>query len=233
MKHSNVFQILKLTMALIALSAVVALAGTTTSETRNPGTFTEIDLSGAYKVILVSGTSCSVKLEGEAEDLKAIKTEVSGNELEVSVKNNTKLTSSVQITITYVNLESIDCSGTVSLDAKDPIKAENFEIDLSGTGRADMEINASNLSLDISGTGNVTLKGNVKKADVDISGAGKLTASEMATENYQIEISGVGNAEIKVSKNLDAEISGTGNVRYHGDPVVKQSVSGTGKVVKM
>lgn len=217
----------------MAFTGFTATAGEITSEVRTPGNFTEIDLSGAYKVTLVSGTACSIKLEGEADDLSAIKTTVSGKELEVSVKNNTNLKSSVHITITYVQLESIDCSGTVSLNSTGPVKAGRFELDLSGTGRAEMELEATDLKVDISGTGSVMLKGRVKQADIDISGAGKFAAAELEMETCRIEISGVGNAEVKVSKNLDAEISGTGNVKYSGDPVVKKSVSGTGKVVKM
>jgi len=69
---------------------------------------------------------------------------------------------------------------------------------------------------------------------MDLSGASDIFAYELLTENYQIDISGAGNAQINVSKRLQAEVSGAGNIRYKGSPSeVNQEVSGAGSIRKV
>lgn len=222
--------ILALTMLL--MSTLIAPAGDRTTETRNPGSFTGASFAGVYKVTLVQGSACSVKLEGEAADLSSVIAKVDGTTLEVSMKNNTRLNSEVFVTVTYVSLHDIEISGVVSVTATQPIQADRFEMDFSGIGNADLSIQATTLKLDISGTGNVIIKGTAKSANVDISGAGKLQAPGLQVEKYDLDISGAGNADISVSQNLDAEISGTGTITYQGSPAITQEISGMGRIVK-
>ncbi|HEX5002372.1 MAG TPA: head GIN domain-containing protein [Bacteroidia bacterium] len=211
----------------------IASASDITTETRTPGDFTSLDLSGVFSITLVHGTSCSVALKGDVEDLKHVKAEVKNKELKLSLTRDTQLKEAIAVTITYVSIDEIEVSGVINLTSEGAVKAEKFSMDMSGTGKAQLEIETAKLDVDISGTGSITLTGHANTADLDISGAGKLLASAMESETCKIEISGVGSAEVNVSKSIDADISGSGTVKYSGTPEIRQSVSGTGKVVKM
>ena len=222
-----------MTAALLLFALTAAKGGTPVTITRTPGNFSSLDLSGVYKVTLVEGSSCSVALKGDAEDIEAVVTRVGGSELQVFVKSNRKMNSKVELTITYVNLKSVECSGAVELTAAQPVRTDKLAIDLSGTSKVDLELMATTLDIDMSGAGDVILKGNVKNTNIDVSGAGKLSAGAMQTENCWVDISGTGNVDIKVSNLLEAEIAGAGNISYAGDPVLHKSVSGSGKVMKI
>jgi len=211
----------------------VSTASDITTETRTPGDFNSLDLSGVFTITLVHGTSCSVELKGDAEDLKHVKSEVKNKELELSLTRDTRLKETIAVTITYVSIDEIEVSGVINLTSQGPLKAEKFSMDMTGTGKAQLEIETTKLDLDISGTGSITLTGHANATNLEISGAGKLLASAMESETCKIDISGVGSAEVKASKSIDADISGSGTVKYSGTPEIRQSVSGTGKVVKM
>ena len=61
-----------------------------------------------------------------------------------------------------------------------------------------------------------------------------LFAFDFPAENYKIDISGAGKAEINVSKELNVEISGAATVRYKGNPTKNvQDISGAGTVRKV
>ena len=49
----------------------------------------------------------------------------------------------------------------------------------------------------------------------------------------EIRISGHGEADVNVSKDLDVAISGMGTLRYRGDPKLNQSISGAGSVKRV
>jgi len=64
-----------------------------------------------------------------------------------------------------------------------------------------------------------------------MSGAGGLDAFDLKAEYARIRISGVGGADIYVTKELDAKISGLGDVTYRGNPAnIDKSVSGLGTI---
>jgi hypothetical protein len=69
---------------------------------------------------------------------------------------------------------------------------------------------------------------------MDLSGASDIFAFDMIAENYDIDISGAGNAHLNVSKRIRAEISGAGSIKYKGSPTeIDQQVSGAGSVTKV
>ncbi len=88
--------------------------------------------------------------------------------------------------------------------------------------------------LDCSGASKIKLTGTAVDVNMDLSGASDIFAFDMPAENYDIEISGAGNAQLTVNKRIRAEISGAGSVKYKGSPTeIDQSVSGAGSIKKV
>ncbi|MDQ3109635.1 MAG: DUF2807 domain-containing protein, partial [Bacteroidota bacterium] len=71
----------------IALFFTAALFAQVTTETRTPGDFTGIKTSSVIKVEITQGEACAVIVEGPANDLKDLKTEVEGGVLIISTGN--------------------------------------------------------------------------------------------------------------------------------------------------
>ena len=89
--------------------------------------------------------------------------------------------------------------------------------------------------LEVSSSGGSKLKftGMANKVDMDVSGAVDIHAFDLQAEIVSLSISGAGDAEINVTKELYAEISGAGTVRYKGDPAkVDSNISGAGSIKK-
>lgn len=57
--------------------------------------------------------------------------------------------------------------------------------------------------------------------------------AECPVKTAVVNISGSGDARLRVSEALDVTITGSGDVEYHGDPQVNSNISGSGKVRKI
>lgn len=83
------------------------------------------------------------------------------------------------------------------------------------------------------GTGDVVITDamNQQSMKIYLEGTGSFLGFMMTAENCQVDISGTGNCEITVTKELDVTIDGTGSVYYKGNPSIQQDISGTGEVI--
>lgn len=202
-------------------------------EKRNLGSFNQLDLGGAFAVTLIQGNEESVTIDATSDIASQIITKVEGGKLKIYNEKDFKSEGKISITVNFKNLKSIDCSGAGTLTSTGKLHFDDLLLEASGACKTNLELDAKKLSVDISGAGNTTLSGNVPSVDLDISGAGKFMASSLVADDYEIDISGTGNAEISAAKTLDVEVSGTGVVKYKGDPVIKREISGTGNISKM
>ena len=69
-------------------------------------------------------------------------------------------------------------------------------------------------------------------AVVEVSGASLFDADKFMVSDMNLEVSGVGNVKINVSKSISAEISGGSSVRYLGNPIIKNLETNTGSSFK-
>ena len=207
--------------------------GNVVKQTREVSSFNSISVSGAYHVILSQGSKQSVIVEADENLQPLIKTEVKGNELIIENKRSISHSHSMNVYLTVTDLKKIDLSGAVDLETNGTLKADELSIDESGASDTKMDISVTKLDLDCSGGSKLRFSGTASRVKMDISGAVDIFAYDLATENFNLEISGAGKAEINVSKELNASISGAGSVRYKGSPEkLITDVSGAGSIRK-
>ena len=128
-------------------------------------------------------------------------------------------------------MNELNISGACSLNSEEIFKGDELKIDMGGAGIIDLEVDIKELKLFISGAGAVKLAGNVDRQQIDMSGAGGYEASDLVSKFCEINISGVGNADIYVLEKLQATISGLGGINYKGKPeVIESDVSGLGVI---
>jgi len=207
--------------------------GNVIKETRVVPAFDAIDISGAWDVSLKQGANQEVTVETDANIMPLVRTEVVGGVLRVEIRKPVNHTTKMKLYLTVKDLKKIEASGAVNIKTESTITVPELNIDGSGASEANMDIQVQKLILDCSGASKLRLRGNATNVKMDLSGASDIFAYDLLSENYDIEISGAGNAQISVSKKLQAEISGAGSVRYKGSPAeVNQSVSGAGSIRK-
>lgn len=87
-------------------------------------------------------------------------------------------------------------------------------------------------SITLTGVGNFELNGEKQSIlDIDLTGAGNVYAYNMEVDTCYINLSGVGDCEVRVNNLLDVAISGVGNVKYKGNPTVDLVITGVGNVI--
>ena len=208
--------------------------GNVLKETRKVSSFNTIEVSGAFDIIIKQGASEEVTVETDQNILPLVRTDVSGNTLKIETRKPVHHTTMLKVYVTVKDLKMIDISGAVNVQSDGRLTVPELSIDGSGASDAKLDIAVQKLKLDCSGASKLKFTGTAGDVNMELSGASDIFGYDLAAENYDIEISGAGNAQINVSKKLHAEISGAGSVKYKGSPTeVDQSVSGAGSIRKV
>ena len=207
--------------------------GDVKNETRAVSTFSKIDISGGFKVLLNQGNTEKLEIEVDENLIKLIETEVKGNTLYISSKKPIGNAKSLRVYITSVNVNEIKASGAIELKNKGIYHADNLDISISGAADIDLDLDVENLTMEMSGASETDLSGLANNVDIKISGAGDLDAKKLKTRNTSIDISGAGSAIVYAKKILNIEVSGAGSVKYKGNPKVKKNINGAGSVTEI
>ena len=207
------------------------------SQERELEEFNSIDLAMGANLFLEPGDRQSLSIEGDAEMLEHIITEVNNGELEIKMdrewqSSNWKSTPTIRISIP--ELAALKVAGSGSAKTQRPFPGNELELAVTGSGDITMPVNTEELSLSITGSGNMNLQGEAQEADIRITGSGELNGSELSVQNCDIKISGSGGCRIRAEHSIEGRISGSGTIRYSGSPeVVNVQSHGSGKAVKV
>lgn len=226
--------LLTVVIAAMILTPQYSKAQNVEKETRNVTGFTKVSYGLAGDLSINIGSEFKVVLEGEKSLLSEIITEVSGSRLTIKKESgHLHGTEKVNVYISMPELTGLGVSGSGKAVIKDPVKAEDLDFSVSGSGKiTTSDLALGNLSVGISGSGDVIIGGNgdAKNADISISGSGNYSGESLKIANAKFSISGSGSSKCNVTDNLKAIVSGSGNVTYIGNPKIDARVSGSGKV---
>lgn len=209
-------------------------------EKRTVEAFDAVEVSGAIELIITQSDEQAVAISAERpEDIARISTEVRNGVLYIHYKDGKNWWQDQWNTMgrrfrAYVSapaFRSIASSGSGSVRVEGTLKSEDLTVSLSGSGNIEGRIEAESLELTQSGSGNVKLQGKIVNADVRCSGSGNFRSEGLVMDMCDIAMSGSGNADITVNKELSARVSGSGNVRYRGTGLIRDMrISGSGKI---
>ncbi len=208
--------------------------GNVLKETRKVSAFDGIEVSGAFDIVLKQGAVEEVTVEADANLLPVIRTDVTGGTLRIETRKPVQHSTVMKVYVTVKDLKRIDVSGAVDISTDGRITVPELSLDASGASDSEFDIAVQKLKLECSGASKMKFSGTAVDVNMDLSGASDIFGYDLLAVNYDIEISGAGNAQISVSNRIRAEISGAGSVKYKGSPTeVDQSVSGAGSIKKV
>jgi hypothetical protein len=210
--------------------------GKIVTEKITTASYDEINVSGFFDVVLVSGTEGAINIKGEENVLPLIKMEVKDNVLKIYTEKNINISTKENITITipFEQISFVSLSGSGDIKTKNTIVATNFKAKLSGSGDMNLDVKATNFEVNISGSGDVVLTGSSENFTSKISGSGDVNAADLITKKANLTISGSGDMKVNCSESLYARVSGSGDIEYKGNPQSKDTkVSGSGEISKM
>ncbi|SCC38753.1 Putative auto-transporter adhesin, head GIN domain [Chitinophaga costaii] len=229
---------MSLALALL-LSAGVAIAqeriagnGDVKKEVRDVTGFSGIAVGGSAHVYLVQGNTESVQIEAESNLLPYIIADIDHHNLSIHFKRgyNLKNTKPINIYVTAKDIDFIGASGGVKLDAIQGIKTDKIRLEASGSLSINMKLDAKALDASFSGSVEAKIEGTVEEAEYAISGSANVSAPGLQTSSVNINISGSGDLDLAVVKDLNVSISGSGRIHYKGSPSITKHISGSGRI---
>jgi hypothetical protein len=186
-------------------------SGNVVTESRPVSGVNAVALSGFGELVIDQTGAESLSLEGDDNILPLVTTAVRDGTLTIDFKPNTIVRPTrLKFTLAVKSLNAIMLSGAGSITANN-LSAEDFAVTSSGAGK-------------------ITTNGKTMDQHVTLSGAGSYDGANFDSDTATVQVSGVGGAVVKVSRELNADISGVGSVEYIGSPQVTQEVSGVGSI---
>lgn len=188
--------------------------------------------SGDASVYLKQGDAETLRIEAEENIANAFNVRVENETLEIEQKLNTSFepTKPINFYITTRHIESISLFGSEELQSQGNLKVGKLRVNISGSGKAALDITGEELALKILGSGEVKVKGAVELQKVAINGNANYNASDLESKDAYISINGSGNADVYVQDALNVKIFGSGNLKYRGTPELQQTISGSGSI---
>jgi len=201
-------------------------------EERSVGSFEKISVGQAIEVELIKGNSEKVLVDAQGIDSEDVVTEVSGSTLRIRLRGDRHRNVDVKVTVTFKSLRGISVSSAANLYSRSVIDADEFYVDVSSAGSAEIEVNVNSLEIEVSSSGNTEISGKSKEAEIRASSAGSVRAYELEIEDAYIRASSAGSIKITVTKKIDASASSGGSIRYRGNPDKEYTNSSSGGSVR-
>ncbi|MDX2443877.1 MAG: head GIN domain-containing protein [Bacteroidales bacterium] len=219
-----------------SLVSISSFAASEKKENRKVSSFSSLSLSISADVYITQGSKTEVILEGDANTLDNIETEVSNGNLKIkydSKWSSWSKTKKVKVYVTSPDWDGISVSGSGNVAGNSAIEGSEFSMAVSGSGNIKLsDLSATELEARISGSGNIQIAGSKKanSLEISISGSGDYDGIGLAVDEASIRISGSGGAKVWAESKLNASVSGSGDVYYKGNAQIDARVSGSGKV---
>ncbi len=208
--------------------------GNVVDEERDVKGFTGIHVSSGIDVYLSEGDRFEVRVEADENLLEVIRTELSGDILEVGTDRvNIRSAESKKVHVTLPQLEALKISSAGDCVGQTPFHCEDRRISISSAGDLSIEVEADRINLDISSSGDARIKGSANSLDASLSSAGDLDAWDLEAKVVEVSASSAGDARVFATEEISMNASSAGNIYYRGDArVVHSSSSSAGDIVK-
>ena len=200
---------------------------------------TSIKTEDNIDIVITQSNEASLIVEGGANLLPYINTEISGNQLLISSDNKCSMFRDYSIPITLYlsipNLTKIDYTGQGNISSTNRLNLPVLDIESSGgTGSFNLHLDVDELSLrQHSGPADFTFIGEVNKSYIYTLGNGWFSLKDLVTNQVHVSHNGSGDIIVNAKNDLRIELRSTGNISYYGDPKVNLTVhSGSGQLIK-
>lgn len=213
---------------------------TETTKTVEIGAASAVTLQVYGELVLRQGPDPGLRIVGDPELVAKAHAESRGDAVELTLGRDwiERLASgfamlgnrTLRYELTLPSLRRLEVAGRGRLDLEG-LESESLAVKVSGLADGSLRgLALGALDVEVAGRAELTLAGRAGRQRLRISGSAELDAFELAGEEAEVRISGHGEVNVAVARDLTARIAGYGHVTYDGDPTVDQSVSGGGSV---
>jgi len=209
-------------------------SGPIISETRSTPVFNRVELRGSHELRINPNYDFEVRITAPDNLMRYIETYVTNGILIVREKNNDIDHDKVLVEISENFLDRIELNGSGNIIAEDTVHSNNLEIEIDGSGSADILSKCNLLRLHIDGSGKIEAWGEADEVRSEISGSGLIVSRTIESSTAEARIKGSGSIDIYADKSLFARIDGSGVVRYWGQPKsIDSGIAGSGTIIEI
>ena len=234
MKKSYVVTLLIGFFTLIAFTYSTAIAQEKVK--RNFDKFDALSISISSDVEIKYGSTQSVEIEADKEDLGKIITVLEGSKLKIKREKGAKIKSDVKIYITTSSVNTLSVAGSSDVHFKGSYKIDDMNVSVAGSGDINFDdLNTPEIIVSIAGSGDMKLasKSPIEKGVFNISGSGDVSGFDAEIVKCNVSITGSGECSINAKSKLTISIVGSGSVTYKGSAIVQSNIIGSGDVKKV
>ena len=197
--------------------------------------FSQMIIGDDFTTTLIQGTEEFVEIETDANLIEYFDPKVKDEKLTLRIKDGYTLlpTEGVQITIGFKQLKKLIAYSNINISSSKQLNLDTLHLEIHGSGDIAFDVKAQQLDLRINGSGKGHFKGTADQLKVAVIGSGDFRGEGLVSRNANINISGSGYANLKVTNHLEATMTGSGAIRYSGNPAtVNQRIAGSGRLLK-
>lgn len=190
-----------------------------------------IKLAGPDLVIVKSGDSFSISVEGDQAAKDAVRFLLEDDTLSI-LRNGKDWTATSPATINLVlpTLEKLVLAGSGTIRASK--LAKKASITIAGSGLIETtDIAVKRLNVSIAGSGTYRARGSARKLRVTLAGSGDADMAELKASDAKVSIIGSGDSIFASDGDVDARIMGSGNVTVRGGARCKVKSVGSGTLI--
>ena len=185
---------------------------------RSLNSFTRLEVGDRVIVRLVKGTKESANIRVQGIDASAVKTDVVGNTLTISIYGEAFTKKKVMVTLNYVKINEISVTGGADVSTGSLFKTDTLKVDLKSGGMLFLDSDIGYLTGKIIEGAILTAEGYATEQDIVVATSGTLSAYDLESDKVKIKASSGGKAKIYVEEELDAQASSKGFISYKGKP---------------
>lgn len=186
-------------------------SGVRASETRSPGAFDSISLSGAFELEVEVGGPQEVVVSADDNLLANVETETVDGELRIRTRDSYSTRGAVEVRVRLPVLRALSASGSSRIVLR--------------------EMRGERLSLELSGSHELTARGTVDELALTASGSSELDLGLLVARSARVSTSGSSEVVLHATDSLALDLAGSSAVRYRGRPRVELSQSGAAEVL--
>jgi len=173
------------------------------TESREVGEFTALEISGLAEVIITQASKQSLVVKASGMPITDVITKVENGTLIITTKGFHQ-GESVQVFLSYNQLNSITTSGSAELTGTNTLNTQEMKVTTNGAGDIkDLAIKAGSVMVSINGSGNANLDVEVDSILIEMNDAGDLSIQGVAKQQHLTSNSSRGtlsNANLDYSK---------------------------------
>jgi hypothetical protein len=223
MRNFSLNSIVYLSAAVLLLSSCNGFdcingSGNQVTESRDIGTFTQVETSGSLKIVLSQDSTSSVRILADDNIQEEIQTRLSGNTLKIDIDGNFCDAGPVTIYLSSKDYQKIESSGSVEVLSEGKLNLNELDLELHGSSKVMLDLNVKSLRTSSSGSSEIVLKGQAGTHDLDMTGSSSVEALDFVVGEYQINSTGASKSRINVLNSLEVNSRGASEVEYKGKP---------------